>query len=144
MKEKILATQATTSLSERGPLILEEKKFCIGEVVFGVPRLDCRGVGICRVNLPTDNHRNCKKCQQCKSYSATIINPGDRGLCFVFKKKALGEGVLEQFFGQGVFLVSEPFYLSHSLRMALSTRVTKIPAGIYPVKEDRRLVWVEF
>ena len=130
------------AIGSRAHLLTKKNIQLVGEVVFGVPRLDCRGVGICKVSLPTDNQLTCKSCKQCKSTRVKILKQKNNQLEFHFYLDQLTQRMLRLYFAQPYFLVSESCKLPGTIQRALQTTKKEIKPGIYSIirKEDRLIV----
>lgn len=100
------------------------------EVVFGSPKMDCRGTGICKLMGYTgaaDMRQN-----SCKRNPGFLIPYKDgKSLALVFRRELLCINVLRHHFRQDTLTLKDHFDLPPILVEKLGLRTTSIKAGAY-------------
>ncbi len=119
-----------------------EASFLVAEVMFGSPNRNCAGAGICKVFAPTAQEMSSRGNCSCKRAIALVSATPGRALEFRFVRQSMCRNVIKQQFGQGVFVVEDPFEFHHNHWLKGAQRI--IQAGIYPVLESKDYFTVVF
>lgn len=112
------------------------------EVIFGSLSKNCRGVGICKVDVHGETLSNCKKCP-CRA-SASIEVLSDDSVRFTFRTESLNTFLYNRYFKHDEFPVPEGFVFQPDLLNALSLDTFVVKPGIYPVTLKDGLAAIEF
>lgn len=110
------------------------------EVVFGVWKQNCKGVGICRV-VP---YNGLSDQSECRKAVALLSRSSDRRLKFSFLKQNLCTQVIENYFRHGVFRLEEDFRIPSFIEEALFIGQKFVWKGEYPITEEDNCLIVRF
>lgn len=119
----------TLKTAETTAIQLKNSPFITAEVIFGSPKKNCAGIGICKVS-PVDNATTAMPCRSVRTEIAGIRNNSLRmrvpmdGLC---------ANLIDRQFRLGRFKMEEAFELPTWLVEQLQLPVAHIKAGSYPV-----------
>lgn len=126
----------TLKTAETTAIQLKTSPVITAEVIFGSPKKNCAGIGICKVS-PVDNVTTVMPCRSVRTEVASIKRNSLRlrvpmdGLC---------ANVLDRQFRLGRFKMEETFELPRWLVAQLQLAATHIKAGSYPVTFSERHV----
>lgn len=112
------------------------------EIIFGSPKKNCAGAGICKVNAPTAHNPDAFTCLNCKRATALIsLGPAPEAV-FRFVKSSMSKAVRETYFSDGFFLVEAPFQFGKGLWKGPGLCV--VQPGAYPVEKTEDYLVVRF
>jgi len=107
-------------------------------VEFGNPRKrDCRGVGICNVELAGSlPSLNACRCKSCSSPAFLSYTPRNNKIQLHFRRKAISYQVYHQQFRNGLFRLEEDYIFAKDFvrKCGLPTDA-RIKRGLYPIQE---------
>lgn len=112
------------------------------EIIFGSPKRNCAGSGICKVNSPTALGSVPLSCLNCKRATALISLDAPEIIVFQFVRSSMASEVLQKYFGNDVFLLEAPFQFRQSHWPEAEGRM--IRAGAYPVERNETFLTVRF
>ncbi|MGA1582861.1 MAG: hypothetical protein ACO4CH_06395 [Saprospiraceae bacterium] len=113
-----------------------------GEVIFGSLSKNCRGVGICKVDVHGEGTTNCKKCP-CRATAIIEVRSPDI-VRFTFFTESLNTFLYNRYFRHDEFPVPEGFVFNSQLLKVLQIDEFVIKPGVYPVKNSGQTASVEF
>ncbi len=126
----------TLKTAETTAIQLKNSPIITAEVIFGSPKKNCAGIGICKVS-PVDNATTAMPCRSVRTEIAGIRNNSLRmrvpmdGLC---------ANLIDRQFRLGRFKMEEAFELPAWLVTHLQLPASHIKAGSYPVSfSDRHI-----
>lgn len=129
----------TLKTAETTAIQLKNSPIIIAEVIFGSPKKNCAGIGICKVS-PVDNTTTVMPCRSVRTEIAGVRNNSLRlrvpmdGLC---------ANLIDRQFRLGKFKMEEAFELPGWLVAQLQLPASQIKAGSYPVKFDDRYIDIQ-
>jgi len=110
------------------------------EVIFGTPKRNCDGVGICRL-IAVEFVRVRWKCPSARAWLFT----GPTGtVCLRFDCQRLPQEYLERYFKDQIFRVEEDFPISKAMISTLKISPFTIVSGKYSVKVSEHFLEVAF
>ncbi|MCB0579128.1 MAG: hypothetical protein KDD10_07440 [Phaeodactylibacter sp.] len=112
------------------------------EIIFGSPKKDCAGAGICKVNSPTAHNPDALACLNCQRATALIsLGPAPEAV-FRFVKSSMSKAIKEKYFSDGFFLVEAPFQFGKGLWKGPGLCI--VQPGVYPVEKTEDYLVVRF
>ncbi|MFZ4633743.1 MAG: hypothetical protein ACOYNO_06010 [Saprospiraceae bacterium] len=122
------------STSDTATLFTHDDAHVFGDIVFGSPKDDCRGSGICSVVALTDtpsasSHDSCRRARACMRLDA-----GSGGVEIVFRHADLCSLLVKNIFRKSTFLLPQTCELPPSIVEALRLPGCRLVPGEYPVK----------
>lgn len=101
------------------------------DVIFGSPKDECRGMGICKIDLGVTSKTNNKSCNRAKSLLRVI--PETQSIALEFCKTAICLNLFRRIFSQETFILPETYYINRNVSGQFGLDLLKIPAGRYPI-----------
>lgn len=129
----------TLKTAEATAIQLKNSPIIIAEVIFGSPKKNCAGIGICKVS-PVDNATTVMPCRSVRTEIAGVRNNSLRlrvpmdGLC---------ANLIDRQFRLGRFKMEEAFELPEWLVAQLQLPASRIKAGSYPVNFSERHIDIQ-
>jgi hypothetical protein len=114
--------------------LLTNHQVIVADVLFGSPRSNCSGQGICKVIAPVSGQLLNSNQWTCKRSVALIRMISEQLVAFHFVKASMCHQVLESYFKELVFVIEEP------VTMQLSTwqqKTWEIKPGYYPITTQK-------
>ena len=119
----------TLKTAENTAFQLRNSPVITAEVIFGSPKKNCAGIGICKVS-PVDN---VTQAMPCRSVRTEIASVKRNTLRFWVPMDGLCANLIDRQFRLGRFKMEEAFELPNWLVSQLQLSAGKIKAGSYPV-----------
>lgn len=116
------------------------QNFADVEVIFGTPKRNCDGVGICRL-LAAEFVRVRWKCPSARAYLYPISGGG---VCLRFDRQRLPQEYQDRYFRDQIFRVEEDFHIPQSLISVINMTSFTIVSGEYSVKVSERFLEIFF
>ncbi len=109
--------------------------FIVADVIFGSPREDCAGTGICKIEALADmpsaaGHRECRRCR------AALAAPDPQTLVIRFRRSDLCSHLLRNYFRHEVFHLPQSCELPGSLAQAMQLSGNVLQPGSYPIQSE--------
>lgn len=112
------------------------------EVIFGSLSKNCRGVGICKVDVHGRASSSCKKCPCRTQAEIAVLENGQ--VRFTFETARLNKFLFNRYFRNLEFPVPEGFVFTPELLQELGLSHFTVRPGIYPVNDQSGTVAVDF
>ena len=113
----------------------------VADVLFGSPNKRCAGAGICKIIAPVAQEMNTDGRWGCNRAIALVKVDASDTLVFQFVKHSLCRKAISKYFGNGIFLVEDPFEFRQNF---WSEGARTIKPGAYPVVESKAYLAVRF
>lgn len=127
----------TLKTAEFKAIQLKSSPFIVAEVIFGSPKKNCAGIGICKVS-PVDN---ISTTLPCRSVSTEIASIKSNAIRLRLRMDGLCSNLIDRQFKHGRFKMEEAFELPLWLVDELQLAARQIKAGQYPVSfEEEHIV----
>lgn len=113
---------------------LDTRTILPSEVVFGSPKMDCRGTGICKLtgyagSTETTYNSSCRK-----NPGFLIPYKNGKGIALVFRRELLCSKVLRTHFRKEQLVLKETFHLPKELIEKLHLNIKTLKSGTYPLQ----------
>ncbi len=118
---------------------LKSTPFIVAEVIFGSPKKNCAGIGICKVS-PVDN---ISTTLPCRSVSTEIASIKSNAIRLRLRMNDLCSNLIDRQFKHGRFKMEEAFELPVWLVNKLKLSAGHIKAGSYPVTFDEEHIIIQ-
>lgn len=118
---------------------LKSSPFIVAEVIFGSPKKNCAGIGICKVS-PVDN---ISTTLPCRSVSTEIASIKSNAIRLRLRMDGLCANLIDRQFKHGRFKMEEAFELPLWLVDKLKLSAGHIKAGSYPVIFDEEHIVIQ-
>ncbi len=118
-----------------------EKGFLYGSqirlvhVVFGMPSLNCRRYGLCRIEDRSDLTLENTEIKRQPNTALAYMSLSPSCIIFQFLKETMTEKDINKFFGTATFLITEDKPISKRLATLLGIESATILRGCYPIKK---------
>lgn len=112
---------------------VESSKWVKAEVIFGAPKLGCKGTGICRVMMAKPNGVKATIPCGCPLFSVQFRGDDQGAIWLAIDLKEIRSGQLEAHFEDGQFIVTENVDIPAFIRKVFPDALRTIKVGIYPV-----------
>ena len=113
-------------------------------VIFGSPRLDCAGTGICKLDTavrPPENGRK-GRCRASRGFIATFDN--GRSTALILPEAFLCARVWRNHLSAGILVMETPCPIPAIMTKKLRLKIKALPAGIYPLHRANEFVLIQF
>jgi len=100
------------------------------EIVFGSPRRECRGFGICKV-VETSPNRKYHGCTSGVPAQISVLS--SNGISVFMKQECIPSEIMGEHFGGEYFIVEHPYYFTPEMSNKLGGQNVQlvIPTGVY-------------
>ncbi len=129
----------TLKTAEFKAIQLKSSPFIVAEVIFGSPKKNCAGIGICKVS-PVDNMSTTLPC---RSVSTEIASIKSNAVRLRLRMDGLCSNLIDRQFKHGRFKMEEAFELPLWLVDKLKLSASHIKAGSYPVIFDEAHIVIQ-
>ena len=128
--------------STKPPSIVGEMMHC--DVVFGSPKEDCRGTGICRIVTSYKNNGDQKK--SCRNAPALLCSSdGGNSFILLFRQSDLCVHLMRHYFSQKKFLeIKHSCALPASAVSKMGLKSHLVPVGTHPISSGGGYCRIEF
>lgn len=124
------------------PVQREPQKAFAAEIIFGSPKKNCAGAGICKVVSPTSHQPGTLSCLNCGRAVALVHFVEPQTAVFRFVRKSMSREVVRKHFKNDVFLVESSFRFSQDYWQGTGQRA--ILPGAYLVERSDDFFTIRF
>ncbi|GEM_PF-630627 len=116
------------------------------DVVFGSPKDDCRGTGICRITTSFDRPFLSQLKKDCRQAAAILLaDPMGKTISLLFRHSALCSHLTRHyFFEKHFFETQQPSILSAAAASVLKLKTAIIPAGKHRIEQGKGFYRIDF
>jgi hypothetical protein len=115
------------------------------DVVFGSPRADCLGTGVCKISALGSLPKPSGATRNCQSAPGVLLPlEGGNGVSLVILREMMCIKLLRTQFRTGVLTLSEPCRLPNDIITALSLNFQELKPGSYRLEEANGFFRINF
>ncbi|HNM24026.1 MAG TPA: hypothetical protein PKL15_01300 [Saprospiraceae bacterium] len=109
--------------------------FILADVIFGSPREDCAGTGICKIEAIADMPSAAGP-RECRRSRAALSAPDPQTLVARFRRSDLCSHLLRNYFRYDVFHLPQSCELPGALAQAMHLSSNVLQPGCYPIRSE--------
>ncbi len=110
--------------------------FVLADVVFGSPREDCAGTGICRIEAHRGAPAASSGPRECRRARAVLSSPDAHSLVLRFHNSDLCSHLFRHYFRNEVFCLPQACSLPGELAQSLQLAHNELVPGTYPIEQS--------
>lgn len=110
--------------------------FILADVVFGSPREDCAGTGICRIEAIGISPSASAAPRECRRARATLSTTDAHSLVLSFRRSDLCSHLFRHYFRNEVFCLPQGCSLPGELAQTLQLAGNELVSGNFPIAQN--------